>query len=291
MQHVEPSEPFDDPQLIDCLTFSDKDQNDPYFNKALTDDQFPTPNAHIKEYRVEHFHGLIESIDSHQVTASSILNSSLILDWSKESIDLSSPDVEIRVQHYIDYIALEGKPKQPLSSSHSSIFSSIQFTLNTWYKPYGNTRYGIQNVGAEYVFHTVHLGSHLQCQWYLVLKIPKASYSINIPAKLPIHRYYEIRELVINVFQNTQQLYKFGINHINYQSSHKKVYHFNYFNVLIKRYMILIKAIGSCFKKSCFIIGTTSLKIKVLGLIGNISFHQCMCLIMEIIHTLPYLTI
>jgi len=150
---------------------------------------------------------LLSKIKEESLSAISLIHERFIFDWAKDKIDLSlnSYDIQWAVNHFWDFIAIEGKPFTPISPQDITLFPSIIFTLSQWSRPYGNIRYNTTSNSRQY---TIHLGSSNQIQWFFVFQ----NLSTEHLSIFPPHRFTEIINYIIHLFQTISELYKYGLN-------------------------------------------------------------------------------
>ena len=145
-----------------------------------------------------------------------MLNEAFNFDWSKQGVQLSSiPNLEIEVEHFWDYIALEGIEWCALSSTSTRLFEFVHFTLSHYAQPYTNERYFV-NKHPQTTPYTIHLGHSGRLQWFFMFHIKEqTSIRSKAPAALPHSHFEEIFTLITYVFEKTSTLGKYGINKMN----------------------------------------------------------------------------
>jgi hypothetical protein len=203
---------IEDPAMILDSDHEDSQQiTDEFITKMMNIqlNQFAILSPNHRSLSISKLTSLLLKIKEGTLSSLSLIHQKYIFDWAKESIDFSleSHDIQWAVNHFWDFIAIEGKPFTPISPQDNTIFPSITFTLSQWSRPYGNTRYNSDKNSFQY---TIYLGSSNQIQWYFVFKILSSEYEHS--STLPLHRFTEIVDFIIELFETVPELYKYGLN-------------------------------------------------------------------------------
>jgi hypothetical protein len=149
--------------------------------------------------------------------ALTLLNQVFKLDWASENpVDLFSKELEWRVEHFIDYLCLEGKPFTPIDQGCNKIFDVVMVDLKNWSKRYDNLRYYVGRYPHR-VGRSVRLATTPSFDWYLIVYFPHQSQESlpSHPIPLTSAMFIHLFGFFIYIFEQAHELFAHGVNRAN----------------------------------------------------------------------------
>src|SRR5205814_3574800 len=132
--------------------------------------------------------------------------------WAESHLDWNNlEDAEWKVNHFWDYISLNGQSFLPLSVKSTRIFETFHFSLANWSRPYNNNRYFV-SAYPDRTPYTIQIGSSGRLYWYLICNTLNSNANSTIPVALESSNFMQLLSLFIHIFETSSVLSKYGIN-------------------------------------------------------------------------------
>jgi hypothetical protein len=200
---------------FDSIAWNESDNE---FDQA-TQQELGAPQC-TQEFRrlsINRFKELVQSVVTGEEDPFALFHQPYHFDWSENRVDLDSLlHLEWTVQHFLDYICLEGKSFCPLSTKNGRLFDTIHFTLKGWAMQYNNSRY-YKSPFPTRKMATVKIAQSQRLTWYVTFHIDVRFGSQGLKLglaiqPLPYHLFEQFLGLVVYVFETCPILCKYEFN-------------------------------------------------------------------------------